>query len=119
MQTIKGPSLFIAQFINADPRLATLEGLTASAPDELHAILDAITGQPSELTRSLTLPIIAHIASPGPPPFAAIGRGRRRRRPPQRSPLPNIVLLDDVINVDRRKIVGEQFGVEVTWPVDA
>src|SRR4051794_9279326 len=33
MRTIKGPSLFIAQFINADPRLATLEGLAAFAAE--------------------------------------------------------------------------------------
>ena len=33
MQTIKGPSLFIAQFINVDPQLATLEGLAAFAAE--------------------------------------------------------------------------------------
>ena len=33
MQTIKGPSLFIAQFINADPQLGTLEGLAAFAAE--------------------------------------------------------------------------------------
>ena len=33
MRTIKGPSLFIAQFINADPQLSTLEGLAAFAAD--------------------------------------------------------------------------------------
>src|SRR3954454_12658527 len=33
MRTIKGSSLFIAQFINADPRLATLEGLAAFAAE--------------------------------------------------------------------------------------
>jgi sugar phosphate isomerase/epimerase len=31
MRTIKGPSLFIAQFIDADPQLSTLEGLVAFA----------------------------------------------------------------------------------------
>ena len=33
MQTIKGPGLFIAQFVDADARLGTLEGIAAFAAE--------------------------------------------------------------------------------------
>src|SRR5882724_11987403 len=46
MQTVKGPSLFIAQFIDADPRLATLEGLAAFAAEAKFTALQIPTFSP-------------------------------------------------------------------------
>jgi sugar phosphate isomerase/epimerase len=47
MQTIKGPSLFIAQFINADPKLTTLEGLAAFAAECKFTALQISTASPT------------------------------------------------------------------------
>jgi sugar phosphate isomerase/epimerase len=46
MQTVKGPSLFIAQFIDADPRLATLDGLAAFAAEAKFTALQIPTFSP-------------------------------------------------------------------------
>src|SRR5882757_2986591 len=46
MQTIKGPGLFIAQFIDADPRFGTLEGLAAFAAECKFTALQIPTSSP-------------------------------------------------------------------------
>ena len=46
MQTIRGPSLFIAQFIDADPKLSSLEGLAAFAAECKFTALQIPTAAP-------------------------------------------------------------------------
>ena len=57
MQTIKGPGLFIAQFIDAAPRFGTLEGLAAFAAECKFTALQIPTSSPKiSVTPSLDSP---------------------------------------------------------------